>query len=305
MTGRLDRADSESSEKIAPGASHTRGGAPPRVGIILSAGYFGFFAHAGFMLAVEELGIDYCAIAGSSAGAIVAALHASGVPAAEIVEMLVALRREQVWDSVGVSGILRAVARRGRGWTGWLRGELFEQTVERHLRAKSFDQCPRSLYITAFNLTKGRDETFDSGTIADKVRASCSYPFLMSTKRIGGSEYWDGGFLAKVPAETLMEREKPDRVIVHYLPTQDGGLAPAERNWSAIALMERALTAARREIERHRLEALGHLRQKMVWIEPVVPAVGPKTLSEGRAAVEAAHGNALGRLAQLKQELTL
>jgi len=48
----------------------------PRTAIVLSAGYFGFFAHAGFISAVEECGIDYCAIAGSSAGAIVAATTA-------------------------------------------------------------------------------------------------------------------------------------------------------------------------------------------------------------------------------------
>ena len=55
---------------------------PSRIGIVLSAGYFGFFAHAGFMLGIEELGIDYSAIAGSSAGAIVAALHEQGLTAA-------------------------------------------------------------------------------------------------------------------------------------------------------------------------------------------------------------------------------
>jgi predicted acylesterase/phospholipase RssA len=36
-----------------------------RTAIVLSAGYFGFFAHAGFMLAVEELGIDYRVIRGT------------------------------------------------------------------------------------------------------------------------------------------------------------------------------------------------------------------------------------------------
>ena len=146
---------------------------PSRIGIVLSAGYFGFFAHAGFMLGIEELGIDYSAIAGSSAGAIVAALHASGVPAGEIVEMLTSVRRRDIWDSTGITGIAKALLRRGRGWTGWLKGDRFEELMQRHLRAKTFEQCSRALYITALNLTRGADETFHSGTIADKVRASC------------------------------------------------------------------------------------------------------------------------------------
>src|SRR6185436_13348887 len=113
--------------------------AHPRIAIVLSAGYFGFFAHAGFMLAIEELGIDYCAISGSSAGAIVAALHASGVPAGEIVDMLTSVRRRDIWDSTGITGIAGALLRRGRGWTGWLKGNRFEELMERHLRAKTFE----------------------------------------------------------------------------------------------------------------------------------------------------------------------
>lgn len=272
-----------------PGALSAR----PRVAIVLSAGYFGFFAHAGFMLAVEELGVDYCAIAGSSAGAIVAALHGSGVPATEIIEALSGLRREDFWDSSGIRGILAALARRGRGWTGLLRGDLFENLIERQLRAKTFADCPRSIYITAFNLTKGMDETFNTGTIADKVRASCSYPFLMAPKIIDGQHYWDGGFLAKIPVETMIEAERPDRVLIHYLPAQEDRTEFNQRKWSAFALMETALTAARKELERHRLNSLGEAAGKIEWIEPEVPRLSPRDLSRGGEASDAAYRHAL------------
>ena len=268
----------------------------PRIAIVLSAGYFGFFAHAGFMLALEELRMDYRAIAGSSAGAIVAALHASGVPAREIVDLLTSLRRRDIWDSTGIMGIARALLRRGRGWTGWLKGNRFEQLMEQHLRAKTFESCPRALYITALNLTRGADETFTSGTIADKVRASCGYPFLMAPKSLNGCQYWDGGFLAKVPIEAILESEQPDRVIVHYLTSRTESSRFEERNWSAVALLEQALTAARKEIEQHRLKALGDAESRITWVEPIVPPVGPNSLSEGRAAVDAAYRHAIDSL---------
>ncbi|MFP5262161.1 MAG: patatin-like phospholipase family protein [Blastocatellia bacterium] len=285
-------------------AAETCAGAPRRpadfssgrVAIVLSAGYFGFFAHAGFMLAVEELGIDYSAIAGSSAGSIVAAMHASGMPASEIIELLIGVRRKDLWDSTGVVGILRALARRGRGWTGLLRGERFEERLNRQLRVRTFEECRRALYITALNLTRGVEETFYSGTIADKVRASCSYPFLMSSKAIDGSEYWDGGFLSKIPLEAMTEREKPDRLIIHYLPMRDEETDLRERRWSAVALMERALNISRKEIERHRLCALGEIRDRITWVEPTVPRVTPRTLSDGRAAADAAYRHARSAL---------
>ncbi|HEX8183476.1 MAG TPA: patatin-like phospholipase family protein [Blastocatellia bacterium] len=270
-----------------------------RVAIVLSAGYFGFFAHAGFMLAVEELGIDYCAIAGSSAGSVVAAMHASGIPAAEIIELLVSVRRKELWDSTGIGGILQALVKRGRGWTGLLRGQRFEERLNRHLRVNTFEDCRRSLYITALNLTRGIEETFYSGTIADKVRASCSYPFLMSSKAIDGNEYWDGGFLTKIPLETMVEREKPDRLIIHYLPIREEQSSLKERHWSAVALMERALNISRKEIERHRLDALGEIKNRITWVEPVVPRVTPSTLSTGKEAAEAAYRHSKSALSSL------
>lgn len=270
----------------------------PRTVIALSAGYFGFFAHAGFMMAIEELSIDYSAISGSSAGAIVAALHASGVPAAEIADALTTLRREDFWDSAGVTSVARALLRRGRGWTGWLRGERFEEIIRRHLRVERFEQCQAALYIVAFNLTAGCDETFTSGTIADKVRASCSYPFLISAKSIGENHYWDGGFLSKVPVEKMIEREKPDRVIVHYLPTRKDDADFTRRDWSAVAMLEAALTSARKEIESHRLKALDKDEYELVWVESDLPRLGPANLKAGRQAIEEARRQAIEYLSE-------
>lgn len=264
-------------------------GGARRTAIVLSAGYFGFYAHAGFLRAIEECGIDYTAIAGSSAGALVAALHASGVPASEIIEMLLSVRRREIWDSVGAWGLLKSLVRRGRGLTGLLRGERFEQRLGRHLRVQTFAECPRALYITALNLTRGVEETFTAGSIADKVRASCAYPFLMAAKTINGDEYWDGGFLSKVPFETMVERERPDRLIVHYLPTRNEEAQLGERQWAAVQMLERALAISRKEIEGHRLRALGELKNRLLWIEPTVPRVSARDLSTGRAAVEAAY----------------
>src|SRR5215470_9528707 len=244
---------------MSPTPADSRAATGGRLAIVLSAGYFGFFAHAGFMRAVDELGVDYRAISGSSAGAIVAALHASGVPASEIIDLLLSIRRRDFWDGAGVLPALKALLHRGRGWTGLIKGDLLERLMDRHLRVSTFELCPRSLYVTAFNLTNGTDETFYSGTIADKVRASCSYPFLLAAKVINGSAYWDGGFLSKVPIETLAARERPDRLIVHYLPTRQS--APAE--WSPFNLLDTALTAARKEIEGHRLNALTDLRERI------------------------------------------
>jgi hypothetical protein len=65
--------------------------------------------------------------------------------APEIIETLTGVRREALWDSPGIIGILRAVARRGRGWTGLLKGDQFEETLAALLPVKTFEECRRSL----------------------------------------------------------------------------------------------------------------------------------------------------------------
>ena len=53
---------------------------PYRIGVALSGGGAKGFAHVGALKALEENGIRPDAVAGVSAGAIVAALYAAGVP---------------------------------------------------------------------------------------------------------------------------------------------------------------------------------------------------------------------------------
>ena len=62
--------------------------------LAMSSGFFGFFAHTGMLAALEEAGVLPAEVAGSSAGALVAGLWASGIdaPALEVAEYRVVLK---------------------------------------------------------------------------------------------------------------------------------------------------------------------------------------------------------------------
>ena len=49
----------------------------PKIGVVFSSGFFGFFSHAGFLSAVRELKIKPSGYSGASSGAIIAAMAAS------------------------------------------------------------------------------------------------------------------------------------------------------------------------------------------------------------------------------------
>lgn len=268
-------------------------GGSERIGVVLSAGFFGFFAHAGFLVALEELGIEYQAIAGSSAGALVAAFAASGMPPREIAGLLTGLRRQDFWDPSFLR-ILQGLVTLGRGWTGLLTGHRLESLIESHLRVKTFEECSKALYVSAVNLTTGKNVTFSDGTIADKVCASCSYPFLFAARRIGENRYWDGGVTVKVPLEVMREKAQVNRIIVHYLPS-----APLEesnrflrRPLTPLHLMLRGLDITRREIESLRREKHEGGGSGVQYVTTQVPRCGPDRLHLGPQIVEAARASA-------------
>src|SRR4051794_34661937 len=95
----------------------------------MSSGFFGFFAHTGVMTVLEDCDLAPARLAGSSAGALVTGLWASGVSAIRLRDELIALRREHFWDpSPGL---------------GLLRGRLFRERLDSLLVARTFAACRR------------------------------------------------------------------------------------------------------------------------------------------------------------------
>ena len=87
--------------------------------LVMSSGFFGFFAHCGVLEALETAGLAPRAVAGSSAGALIAGCWAAGVPAREIAAELCGLERAHFWDP--------------RPGAGLLAGRLFRQRLDRLL----------------------------------------------------------------------------------------------------------------------------------------------------------------------------
>jgi NTE family protein len=220
-----------------------------RVGVVLSTGDLrGVFAHTGFLLALEKLGISYQAMAGSSAGAIVAAIVASGTPVKEFAEWLKGLKMEHYWQPDSIFTVLyRVVIKSGRGYTGLVSTDRLEQSIAGLLKAKTFESCPIPLYLVATNLTKGFKEIFHTGEIAPRAVASAAIPALFKAKRIGEFYYVDGGIFEVTPKSAICCKEHLDVLIVNRIkPLLDplkGDNRFMEEPWSLVQLTGRILNA--------------------------------------------------------------
>lgn len=262
-----------------------------KIGLVLSSGFFGFFAHAGCLRGLEELGIPVRGFSGSSAGAIVAALAASGMAAEPMRERLLSLKKKDFWDPEPWYLVALHGLRLFRGWHGYLNGEKFAALLRRMLPVEAFEELRHPCVITATDLTEKKRRWLSSGNLADAVQASCAVPWLFKFKMIGDSLHLDGGFSDKAPVEALARQMQPDVLIVHYLKSgnlRKTGRSFLDRRFSPGRANTLAVTIGRHEhylTQKRLAETMGI---PVLEIEPAVPQVSPDRLDQGPAAFEAA-----------------
>ena len=171
--------------------------------LALSAGFFGFFAHAGVLSALEDEGLLPARISGASAGALAGGIWASGVSAATLARELFSLRRQDFWDPAPGFGLLR--------------GERFRARLRKVLSATTFEACRVPLLVSVFELGQRRTEVLREGELLSAIHASCALPVLFQPVRLASRLYVDGGVLDR-PA--LAGVQAGERVLLHHLPSQ-------------------------------------------------------------------------------------
>lgn len=167
--------------------------------LALSSGYFGFFAHTGFLKALVEAGYTPSAFAGSSSGAIVSGAAAAGLAPKDIETLVLGIRRADFWDPTPGLGLIR--------------GRKLERLLETYV-GSSFQSLQSPLRVATFDLLKCQTRVFDRGPLARVIRASASIPIMFHPVSIDRSIYCDGGIRDKMGTSGL---ETSQRVLGHHL----------------------------------------------------------------------------------------
>jgi NTE family protein len=164
----------------------------PTLGLALGGGAVLGFSHLGILEALDEGGIRIDRIAGTSAGALVAALHAFGVGRARMHELLVPL----TWRKV--SGFSASSL-------GLLSNEAITVLLDAELGPVRIEDAPIPLAIVTADIQSGDAVTLRSGPVADAVRASAAIPGIYAPVQIDGRLLVDGGIVANVPVRPLRD----------------------------------------------------------------------------------------------------
>ena len=185
----------------------------------LSSGFFGFFAHAGVLAGLEEAGLRPRGFLGSSAGALVGALAASGRSGEELGALLASLRREEFWDPAPGPGLLR--------------GRRFRARLAAALVVPTFEACHRPLQLSVYDVLARRTRVRAAGALAPAVHASCAVPGLFWPVRLDGRPHLDGGILDRPGLAGALPGQ---RILHHHLESRSRGDRPSAHAPSRDAL---------------------------------------------------------------------
>lgn len=244
--------------------------ARPRVGLVLSGGGARGAAHVGVLKVLDEMRVPVDAIAGTSMGAVVGGLYASGMSAKEIEALMdsvnwqdafrdrppraeLGFRRKQddrnflVRYSLGV---------REDGFVlpqGLVQGQKLEQVLRNAAlpvaEVQDFDRLPIPFRAIATDLETGEAVLMKSGDLVTALRASMSAPGVFTPSQREGRLLVDGGLVQNLPIDAAREMGVDVLIVVDVsfpLYSRDQLASPLEVTNQAFAIMIRSRTLEER-----------------------------------------------------------
>lgn len=199
---------------------------PCQIGLALSGGGARGIAHIGVLRAFEEAGLNISCIAGTSMGAIIGGLYASGYSASEIAEIVrttdfaalfsdapsrksTLFTRRAEWDrylfSIRFDGLKpywpRALADGQK-----LTSLLTDLTITANYACGGdFDHLPIPFRAVATDIGTGERVALRRGSLAAAMRASMAFPLAFTAIEQDGRHLMDGGMVDPIPVDVCRE----------------------------------------------------------------------------------------------------
>lgn len=183
-------------------------------------------AHVGVLKALDAAGASPRLVAGTSYGAIVAALYALSGNALEVERLIRTQDVAEVWRQGLDFGLHRGAIVNGRRLTEWLDRKYFF--------GATFADTVVPLAVACTDLRTRTLVTVQHGSVAQAVRASCALPGIFAPVQWQDRTLIDGGFLEPIPFPALAAAEGAARLGVQAgVDVQRSALVRAIRRFNA------------------------------------------------------------------------
>ncbi|MFV8269203.1 patatin-like phospholipase family protein [Flavobacterium sp. GT2N3] len=194
----------------------------PKIGLVLSGGGAKGFAHIGVLKVLEEAGVKIDYIGGTSMGAVIGGLYASGYNASQIDSIFQATNfNELLNDFIPRSsknfyekrndelyalvlpfnkfkiGIPEALSK------GMYNYNLLSRITRNVRHIRDFNKLPIPFLCIATDIETGEEVVLNKGNLAKAMIASSAFPSLFSPVEIDGKLLVDGGVVNNYPVEEV------------------------------------------------------------------------------------------------------
>lgn len=282
----------------------------PKIGLVLSGGGAKGFAHIGVLKVLEQAGVKIDFIGGTSMGAVVGGLYASGYSATQIDSIFYNTDFDQLLqDYIPRSsknfyekrndemyaitlpfnklkiGIPIALSK------GMYNYNLLSKLTHKARHINDFSKLPIPFLCVATDIEKGEQVVLQNGYLAQAMLASSAFPSLFSPVEIDGKLLIDGGVVNNYPVDEI---QKMGADIIIGVDVQDD---LKDRN----SLKD----ATRILVQITNLDMIKMMKDKIkltdIYIKPDVSDFGVISFDEGREIIKKGEDAAFGVYEQIKK----
>lgn len=285
----------------------------PRIGLVLSGGGARGLAHVGVIQVLEEMKIPVYCIAGTSMGAIVGGMYASGMSPAELGKFITSMQWNEAFkDKPDASEM---TFRRKSDAADFLidldlgfkdgkftmpRGVLQGQNLNLILKSllihtediDDFNRLNIPFRAVATDIETGDAVILEKGELVKALRASMSIPALFAPVEMDGRLLVDGGIANNLPID-IARRMGADVVIVVDISTE---LSSRDQLATSVAITSQLTSIM---VQRNTQAQIRTMREGDILIRPEMGAIGSSDFFKAVDAVAAGRKKAV----EMKPEL--
>lgn len=287
----------------------------PAIGLALSGGGARGGAHVGVLKILEKLRIPIDYIAGTSMGAIVGGLYASGMSPEELERVLTemdwedvfkdrapraerSMRRKQDDISFLVKKKPRIQDRKIKLGPAAILGQKFDLKLRELTLPVSdihnFDHLRIPFRAVATDVATGHDVIMDSGNLARSIRASMAVPVAFAPVEIDGRSLVDGGIAKNIPISVV--RDMGADVVIAVDISSPLRSSDEVKYLDALEMLEQLTTLM---TWRGTEQELSTLTNKDILIRPELGDISSMDFDRVAEAIEIGFKNAKSREAKL------
>ncbi|GAB6137208.1 patatin-like phospholipase family protein [Halanaerobaculum tunisiense] len=179
------------------------------INLSLSGGGVKGIAQLGGLKAIEEAGIEIVSVAGSSAGAIIAALYGAGYTCNNLKQVIFDQDLTYFKDDLSLVRLIRQFGLyKGDAFLNWMKEKLAAKGV------RTFSDLDKEVKIIATDATYRKAKVFSQQTspclsVAKAVRMAMSIPIFYTPCSYQTNSYVDGGVMNNLPLQTFVSSQRP------------------------------------------------------------------------------------------------